>query len=298
MFVRTGVRHPSGQRKAAPRQDVRLSRGTDSPETAQDGPAYAGARGAVAGGDGGGGAIDARGRLRHHEDMTYADTLSALFEATRRLVRTVDGLADDELAAPSGLPDWSRAHVVAHLALNAESLAGVLHGAVGGQDVPMYPSQAARDADIQELAAAGPPALRDRFLASCTLIHEALGRVPEEAWGGTFRRLPGTPPLPLGALPGMRHREVEVHHADLGAGYGPADWPEPFLDATFNQVVGDRAEGTAVLLRTPEGDVPLGDGDGPVVSGSRTDLTWWLLGRGDGAGLTGDPALPTLGPWR
>ena len=230
--------------------------------------------------------------------MTYADSLQALFEATRGLVRTVDGLHDDDLAAPSGLPEWSRAHVVAHLALNAESLAGVVHGALGGNDVPMYPSQAARNGDIEVLASASPPVLRDRFLASCTLIHEALARVTEEVWSGTFRRLPDTPPLPLSALPGMRHREVEVHHADLDAGYGAADWPEPFLDATFNQVVGDRAEGPAMLLRTPDGDVPLGPGDGPVVTGSRTDLTWWLLGRGNGAGLTGDPALPTLGPWR
>ena len=26
----------------------------------------------------------------------------------------------------------------------------------------------------------------------------------------------------------MRVREVDIHHADLGAGYTPADWPEDF----------------------------------------------------------------------
>ena len=38
----------------------------------------------------------------------------------------------------------------------------------------------------------------------------------------------------------MRHREVDIHHADLDAGYGPADWPEDFLDEMFDRVVRDR----------------------------------------------------------
>ena len=31
-------------------------------------------------------------------------------------------LDDDDFAGPSGLPDWSRAHVVAHVARNADAL--------------------------------------------------------------------------------------------------------------------------------------------------------------------------------
>ena len=65
------------------------------------------------------------------------------------------------------------------------------------------------------------------------------------------------------AIPGMRHREVDIHHADLDAGYGPADWPEDFLDEMFNRVVRDRGDGPAALLRTPDGDVPLAGGAGP-----------------------------------
>ena len=96
----------------------------------------------------------------------------------------------------------------------------------------------------------------------------------------------------------MRHREVEIHHADLGAGYGPGHWPEEFLDEMFDRAVHDRSDGPGALLRTPEGETRLGVGDGPVVSGSRVDLTWWLLGRGNGEGLTADPHLPELGAWR
>ena len=230
--------------------------------------------------------------------MTPSELLPHVHEATRSLVRTVDALPDGDFAGPSLLPGWTRAHVVAHLSLNAEGLAGVLQGVRAGQVVAIYASSEARDADIDALAAVPPAMLRDRFLASCTFFQEAAERVPDDRWVGEFSRVPGGPGFPVQALLPMRHREVEVHHADLGASYSRADWPEIFLDAAFNAVVHDREEGPAMRLRTPDGDVLLGAGDGPVVTGSRADLTWWLLGRGGGVGLVGDPALPTLGPWR
>ncbi len=90
-----------------------------------------------------------------------------------RLVRTVDGLADADYAAPSALPGWTRAHVVAHLALNAEGLAGALRGVLAGQAVPMYSSQERRDADIEELAQAEPAELRERLLAGVTGLADA-----------------------------------------------------------------------------------------------------------------------------
>lgn len=226
------------------------------------------------------------------------DEFEALTEATRRLVRRVDELSDEAFREPSLLPGWSRAHVVAHLTLNAEGLAAVLQGLATGQEVPMYASQERRDADIDELAPATPSALRDRFFASCTLFQDAVLHTPEAAWAGSFPRIPGADPWPASEILGMRRREVEIHHADLDVGYSPADWPEELVDAVFNRVVHDRKTGPDMRLRTPDGDVLLGDGDGPVVTGSRVDLTWWLLGRGQGEGLTADPALPTLGSWR
>ena len=67
------------------------------------------------------------------EDLEPQAEFELLPEATQRLVRTVDGLDDEALGAPSGLPDWTRGHVVAHLALNAEALAGVLEGVIEGR---------------------------------------------------------------------------------------------------------------------------------------------------------------------
>lgn len=231
--------------------------------------------------------------------MTPDVPLDDLADATHRLVRTVDGLDDEALGAPSVLPSWTRAHVVAHLTLNAEALEAVLRGVVEGRDVPMYLSQEVRDTAVEDLAVAERAALRERFMASTTHFWEAVVAVPEGGWQGEFRRVAsGGDLLQRVAVPAMRRLEVEVHHADLGTGYGPADWPETFLDEVFNRLVHDRDEGVPVMLRTPDGDVPLAGGAGPLVSGSRADLTWWLLGRGAGAGLTADPALPDIGRWR
>ena len=97
--------------------------------------------------------------------MSDPDLLELLDSGTRRLVRTVDAMADEQCGEPSLLPGWTRAHVVAHLALNAEGLAGALEGVHEGRPVPMYASHEARDADIDDLSAASPSALRDRLLA-------------------------------------------------------------------------------------------------------------------------------------
>lgn len=221
--------------------------------------------------------------------------LQLVHDATSRYLQLVDGLTAEQLAAPSVLPGWSRGHVVAHVALNAAGFARALHALAHGEVVPVYGSQQSRDEDIETWAGRSEGALRELTLDACgrwrTAMRSALGA------HGRLERVPGVPWLTVPEVVDARWREVEIHHADLALGYRAADWPEAFLDHVFNVVVHDRREEASMLLRTPDGDVPLGDGAGPVVSGSRADLAWWLLGRGEGDGLTADGELPRLGPW-
>ncbi|HYH35244.1 MAG TPA: maleylpyruvate isomerase family mycothiol-dependent enzyme, partial [Nocardioides sp.] len=163
--------------------------------------------------------------------------LDHLVVAGQRLVRSVDGLTGDDWSAPSLLPEWSRAHVVAHLALNGEALRDVLVGVVEGEPVPMYASQEQRDTDIEELAGAERAELRERLLASTTTFVEAAQAVPPDAWAGRFERTPGGQSLPLDAVPLMRVREIEIHHVDLGVGYSPGDWPEGFAEVVVDGMV-------------------------------------------------------------
>ncbi len=134
------------------------------------------------------------------------------------MTRSVDGLDGDEWRAPSLLPGWTRAHVVAHLALNAEGLARMLHGVVSDEPAAMYDSDEKRDRDIDDLAGAEPGEIRDRLLGGTTVLHDAFAALPEDAWATRVERTPGGRSMRSASLPSMRLRELEIHHVDLATG--------------------------------------------------------------------------------
>ena len=199
----------------------------------------------------------------------YALDLADLIEATSRFTLRVDGLTDTDLGEPSLLPGWTRAHVVGHVARNAEGMVNLVAWALTGEATPMYPSMAAREAAIEEAASLPRHDLRaqlDAANAAFAVAARRLGEADDEALGRLVvfgAPPPGTvPDVPAWALGFARLREVEIHHLDLGAGLRPDDWPpsfvarmQPFLDA----------RGTV-----------------PAVVGSPADVVAWRLGRGAG----------------
>jgi maleylpyruvate isomerase len=233
-----------------------------------------------------------------------AQVLHLLDSATRRLVRTVDAMADFQFEEPSLLPGWSRAHVVAHLVLNAEGLAAALEGVREERSVPMYASQEARDSDIEELAGAEPAVLRDRLLASTSAIHEAVEELPEELYAARIERTAGSDrTFTAGRVGEMRLREVEIHHADLDLAYTWADWPSDFtvllLDNRGGVHDGPPFTADAVDLgRSWAFAGSDGQSGGPTVSGPGPLLAWWATGRDPGDGLTSDDGeLPRMETW-
>ncbi|HWJ81049.1 MAG TPA: maleylpyruvate isomerase family mycothiol-dependent enzyme [Nocardioides sp.] len=219
--------------------------------------------------------------------------------ATERLLDTADRLPDAGWTAPSECAGWSRAHVLAHVALNAEGLAGAVRGVVGGPATPMYRSDEARDADIAELAAEPPDVVRARLRSAAALFAEAVTGLTSVAERATFERTPGGRVMPAAAVPLLRLREVEIHHADLLAGYTSADWPEEtvvtFLDAEAGRPPGQRLVARATDLGR---DWRLGDpgSDDPVVSGPGHALAWWLTGRRVPVGAGGAVLSCSTGP--
>ncbi len=221
--------------------------------------------------------------------------LGLLNDATARLLNTVDGLTDSRWSEPSLLPGWTRAHVVAHLALNAEGLARAAGGVTSGGRVPMYDSNESRDEDIDKLATGSPTELRERLATGCRGFTGAVAELTPERLDTMVERTPGGPTFPARDLVDMRWREVEIHHADLDAGYSPADWSADFADHLLPLAAWDRGTEHDLVLRTPDGEVAVGAGTGTAISGTAADLAWWLVGRGHGDGLSGE--VPTLGPW-
>ena len=147
--------------------------------------------------------------------------------ATQRLIDEARLMSEPELRAPSLLPGWSRAHVVAHLARGAEAMRGLLVGARAGQDRPAYASREARAAGIDASAAAGPRELTDDLAATAMALRTIMRQLPDRAWQHQVQVL-GSPRFPASELLVRRLAEVELHHCDLGIGYGPGQWAAAF----------------------------------------------------------------------
>ncbi|MCH1866726.1 maleylpyruvate isomerase family mycothiol-dependent enzyme [Nocardioides sp. CFH 31398] len=235
--------------------------------------------------------------------------LLPLTDSTRRLVRSVDALDEPLLAAPSLLPGWTRAHVVAHLALNAEAMARGAEGARTQEPVALYESPEARASDIDELSAATCTELRERFLASTAALAEVLGSLLESTLPVEVEWYPGGMRRVLAQFPEIRRAEVEVHHVDLDTGaYDATSWPGDFrawlIDSRARSLSPETGEASDVVPFTVyAGDldrswsVAGGTDADPVVTGSSADLAWWLSGRGDASGLASDHPLPRIAGW-
>ncbi|MFB9312083.1 maleylpyruvate isomerase family mycothiol-dependent enzyme [Nocardioides plantarum] len=224
-----------------------------------------------------------------------SDARVALDRSTRRLIRTVDGLEDASYAEASLLPGWTRAHVVAHLALNAEGLAAALRGVADGVPVAMYAGDAARDDDIDKLAASRPTTLRSRLYGATTDLADALASVPGDLHETVIERTPGsTRTFVVGEVTSMRRREVEIHHADLGVGYRPSDWPADFAVLLVDRLA---PRAPATLVATDVDRTWQADPGAPTVTGTAADLGWWLTGRDPGDRLTSDGAMPRIEAW-
>jgi len=149
-------------------------------------------------------------------------------QATQRLLDKARIITDSDLRAPSLLPGWTRAHVLAHVARNADAMRTVLGGVRTGQERPGYPSAEAREAGIEY--GAGRPAreLTDDLADSAMALRTVARQLPDDGWQVPVRMQDPGPRFPAAELLTRRLVEVELHHCDLGAGYGPAGWPTAF----------------------------------------------------------------------
>ena len=147
--------------------------------------------------------------------------------ASDRFIATATGLDDAAVAAPSGLPGWTRGHVLTHVARNADGAVNLLTWARTGIVTPQYASPEHRVADIE--AGAGRTAAEQLadVRATTRRLAAAIDAMPAEAWSAEVRWTDGRVG-PASEVVRRRLREVELHHVDLGAGYTPADWPEAF----------------------------------------------------------------------
>ncbi|QEV17514.1 maleylpyruvate isomerase family mycothiol-dependent enzyme [Streptomyces alboniger] len=229
--------------------------------------------------------------------IDHVRDLASVRDATDRLLSAVAKLNNDSIAEPSRLPGWTRGHVLAHLARNADALVNVLAGR------PMYASAETRDADIERDA---PRALTEQLAD----VEESAARFREEAakpadWSRTVELRNGVTDS-ASRVPFRRWVEVELHHVDLGVGYELEDLPEEFVRREI-AFLAARFSGNATVppTRITDGTHAWSTGregapdDATItVSGPAPEVVGWLSGRRDGSALTSEggllPALPPL----
>jgi maleylpyruvate isomerase len=160
---------------------------------------------------------------------------------------------------PSTLPGWSRRHVAAHVAANAEALGNLVHWATTGVPTPMYPSTDARGAGIERGRAMSLAELDAWLRQSAATLASSLRRMTPDHWATQVLTAQGRT-VPASEIPWLRAREVCVHAVDLDLGVTFANLPDAFLEALCVDVVAKR-------------------GDVPIVEGSLAEHAAWLTGR-------------------
>ncbi|MFG1667798.1 maleylpyruvate isomerase family mycothiol-dependent enzyme [Streptomyces sp. Y7] len=222
--------------------------------------------------------------------------LGWMHEGSRIFLTEVEKLPDDDWAEPVGLPGWTVAHLVAHVAYNAAALSRLVHWARTGEETPMYSGPDQRAAEIEH--GAGLPPARLRALVRETDERLGADLVGLHAWGAQVRTAQGRT-VPATEIPWLRTREVWIHTVDLGTGFRFEDFPAELLDALITDITTlrqNRDGGPAFVIRPDDREhewrvVDVLGGEPAVVDGSAADVTRWLAGRGRTEGR------PVLGRW-
>lgn len=214
--------------------------------------------------------------------MTALRTLAAALlwvdAGTTTFVESAVAIPSHDWARPSGLPRWTRSHVVAHVAANAEALSNLARWAVTGKPAPMYPSREARAEGIAMGERLSPLELLTWLRRSAEQLDSAISAIDSKQWGHEVVTALGRV-VPASEIPWMRAREVWVHAVDLSNRTSFADLPEDFL----------------LALRE---DIAITRGGMPAVTGPLAEVVAYLAGRpARGVGSTGSEPAPELEPW-
>lgn len=213
-----------------------------------------------------------------------AATLPWMREGTAHLLGIVEKLGDEAFAEPSTLPGWTRAHVVGHVARNAEALHRLTTWAGTGEETPMYADQEQRAAEIERSSRLPPATHRDDLTRTAEALDRALSALTPEQWQAQVRSALGRA-IPAAEVPWMRIREVWLHAVDLGAGATLDDLPHGVVDLLLDDVTAvlSAKEGCPALelvASDRERVWNLGAAQaGGTVTDTAANLAGWLTGR-------------------
>lgn len=238
-------------------------------------------------------------------DADRTSQLTLIEEASERLLGGLSKLTDEQAREPSALPGWSRAHVLTHLARNADGMRNLFTWARTGVVTPMYREPDGRDADINAGSSRTAAELVADVGATAAQLSAAADQLSDTDWLNEIRRRPQLATEPAYELIQARLFEIEFHHVDLNLGYTFADSPTAVIDRAllYTQQRKHPASHSFVAILSDSGrqlNYPPEQDPAAIlqVRGTAAAVLGWLTGRSDGADLaTVNGDLPTLPAW-
>ena len=219
--------------------------------------------------------------------------------------RALGEVRDDELAEPSLLPGWSRAHVIAHVGFNARAVARLVEWARTGIETPMYESTTQRGEEIEFGATLPADALRHLAAHASVHLNVEWRDLPAEAWSHPVVTAQGRT-VPAAETVWIRTREVWIHALDLRTGYTTRDFPEQLIDLLLEDLIAvwrrKRDDGDPDIVLEPiDRDrsyrvLDADAADAVVVRGTAADLVGWGIGRSNRGVTTPAGAAPDPAP--
>jgi len=195
-----------------------------------------------------------------------------------RFVEAIATLDDQDVRRASLLPGWTVAHVLTHVARNADSHVRRAEAARSGEVVDQYVGGAeGRSAEIEAGASRSAADVIADVRRSAEAVEATWRELPAPAWAGRSRDTRGGE-RPLFELPARRWQELEVHLVDLDIGVSHRSWSDDFV--------------LEWLPRTRERlwkQVP-GLADGATFEHAADELAWFY-------GRLHRPDLTELPPW-
>lgn len=225
-------------------------------------------------------------------DMRLSE-INRFADEVRRLIAASDSAV---LRAPSALPDWTRAHVVAHIIGVSHALARQLEYALRDETVEVYDGgQAGRNAEIERVAALSPELLHSRVDTALARLTAAIDAVRLRGdWAAPIVYRDGVAADGLDAA----WRELAVHVCDLDLDVTNARWSPEFARHLFEFLVECVPEDTVIVLGSQDGDLSVGTGSRVVrATATPQDFAAWLAGRRPSGPVHFDPDEPVLKPW-
>jgi len=208
-------------------------------------------------------------------------SVAEVASAEALVAQFVKNLSNEDVAANSLLPDWSRGHVLSHLANNARGLSNLIEWALTGVQKNMYVSVEQRAIDIENDATRSGKEIIADFLEQSKIFASNLDRLmvgpllSEEVVLGN-----GSHVHPH-EMTTLRERELLVHLVDLGLEYKANDWTFDFSIKTLKSVsAGKRKESVKYRLLIAGDHTWTMDQNGMIdIFGTPQSLAAWLMGR-------------------